>query len=179
MKIRLDQIVDQPFDWREQITLSTGEVEHPDILELGELFCRGRLAPVGTDHLLHGEMEYRQSLRCTRCLEPFESEVSAEIGFIVRVGGAAGTEGGERELEEEDLGFLRLKEPELETRPLWLEQLQLGVPMKPLCKEDCAGLCSQCGVDLNSEPCACETATDPRWAALAGLRNAPGSANEH
>ncbi len=178
MKIRLDQIVDQPFDWREQVTLSTGEIDHPDILELGELSCRGRLAPLGADHLLQGEMVYQQILRCTRCLEPFESEASAEIGYVVQVGGSPEAEDGERELDEEELGLLRLQEPELETRPLWLEQLQLGVPMKPLCREDCAGLCNQCGVDLNTEPCACGPATDPRWAALAGLRNTPGSANE-
>ena len=43
-------------------------------------------------------------------------------------------------------------------------------PMKPLCREDCCGLCHHCGANLNLEPCGCEEpATDPRWAALSGL----------
>lgn len=178
MKIRLDQVVDAAYDWQEQVVLAADELDHPDILELGVLSCRGRLAPVGSDHLLRGEVSYRQTLRCTRCLEPFDAPASAEIGCIVQVGGAD-LEGGERELEEKELGYVRLQEPELDTRPLWVEQIQLGVPMKPLCRMDCAGLCSECGANLNAGSCDCGPARDPRWAALVGLKNTSSPADEH
>ena len=43
-------------------------------------------------------------------------------------------------------------------------------PLKVLCRRDCKGLCPECGTDLNSEKCKCESlAIDPRWGALAGL----------
>jgi len=76
------------------------------------------------------------------------------------------------ELEPEDLGLLRLEDGILDTQPIVLEQVLLNIPMKPLCKQDCAGLCASCGADLNSEPCACERVHDPRWQALAALRRA-------
>ena len=47
---------------------------------------------------------------------------------------------------------------------------QLVIPMKPLCREDCAGLCQKCGKNLNEGPCACPTEEmDPRWAKLTQL----------
>jgi uncharacterized protein len=46
----------------------------------------------------------------------------------------------------------------------------LAVPMKPLCREDCSGLCQQCGKDLNKGQCDCnKSEIDPRWAKLADL----------
>ncbi len=60
----------------------------------------------------------------------------------------------------------------LETDPLLLEQLQLNVPMKPLCRPDCQGLCPTCGADRNEDACSCEErSADPRWAALAALKS--------
>jgi uncharacterized protein len=53
-----------------------------------------------------------------------------------------------------------------------LQELLLEVPMKPLCREDCAGLCPRCGALLGSDHCTCtaESAGDSRWAALARLK---------
>lgn len=73
------------------------------------------------------------------------------------------------ELLEEDLGVVALAEPLLDTRPVVVEQIHLGIPMKPLCREDCQGLCGQCGADLNEGPCSCAPAGDLRLAKLAAL----------
>ena len=52
------------------------------------------------------------------------------------------------------------------------ESLLLAIPMKIVCSEDCKGLCLTCGMNLNEERCNCKkTVVDPRWAALAKLRN--------
>ena len=60
----------------------------------------------------------------------------------------------------------------LATEPLVAEQVQLNLPTHPLCREDCRGLCPRCGANLNDGPCGCaEPPGDPRWAALAGLRD--------
>ena len=84
---------------------------------------------------------------------------------------AADLSSAELELSQEDLGVLTLENPEFETRPLLVEQLHLGIPMKPLCKEDCAGICSECGANLNAGACECGQQIDPRWAALGKLRS--------
>jgi len=55
---------------------------------------------------------------------------------------------------------------------LMREQFYLALPMKPLCVEDCHGLCVQCGTNLNRGSCSCERDwVDPRLAALAKLKN--------
>ena len=47
----------------------------------------------------------------------------------------------------------------------------MAVPMKPLCREDCQGLCPECGKDLNLGPCAgAHETVDPRWEALRALK---------
>ena len=72
----------------------------------------------------------------------------------------------ELELTEDDVGVLFLQEPELDTNPLLIEHVHLGVPMKPLCSEGCRGLCASCGKNLNTETCECRPSADPRWDAL-------------
>ena len=82
--------------------------------------------------------------------------------------GAAAPVGPEHALEAEELGVVEVPEDgEVELRPLLLEQIQLNVPMKPLCRADCAGLCPTCGANLNEGPCGCQKdEIDPRWEGL-------------
>lgn len=168
MKIRLDQ-VEEPYDWRETLELAVGDLNRSELVALGAVECRGRINPTYEGFLLRIALSYEQTLRCMRCLSPVTEPTSSEVDLLIHSGAEATDE--ELELQEEDLGVLVLEDPELDTRPILIEQIQLGVPMKPLCKDDCAGLCPSCGADLNAGPCGCEEATDPRWAALAGLRS--------
>ncbi len=58
--------------------------------------------------------------------------------------------------------------------PMAREALLLDLPLAPLCREGCAGLCPTCGADLNAGPCGCPPApVDPRWEALDVLRDDP------
>jgi uncharacterized protein len=54
--------------------------------------------------------------------------------------------------------------------PMLLDAIVLELPGSPLCREDCAGLCPQCGADRNEGPCGCVAPRDPRWANLDVLR---------
>lgn len=169
MKIHLDRVVDEPFDWQETLELADDELDLPEVVDLGEIQCRGRIRPTHPDYLLDASLTYVQTLRCVRCLEGFETPVASEVSLLIRVGEPE-TSAEELELEEEDLGILSIEEPQLDTHPILLEQVHLGVPMKPLCREDCTGLCADCGQNLNAGPCGCLASADPRWNALAGLK---------
>jgi len=77
-------------------------------------------------------------------------------------------------LEKSDLDAYFYEEPSVPVLPIVEERIQLAVPMKPLCSAECRGLCPQCGAELNSGPCGCESeTTDPRWEALKVLRGSP------
>ena len=70
-----------------------------------------------------------------------------------------------------DLDVLYYDEPVVALSPIAEERVQMAFPMKPLCREDCKGLCVVCGKDLNQGPCACAPETfDPRWEALKALK---------
>lgn len=170
MKIDLQKIVDQPFDWQEALQISQDELDQPDLIGLSEVRCQGRIRALPPGHLLQATLSYDQTLRCTRCLERFETDMSGSLDLVLEVS-APTVSSDEVELAEEDLGVLKLREPELETQPLVVEQIHLGIPMKPLCKEDCAGICSECGANLNAGACQCGPVVDPRWAALGKLRS--------
>ena len=74
------------------------------------------------------------------------------------------------EVTEGDLDVFPFDGETIDLEPLFREQFVLAVPYAPLCREDCKGLCAQCGIDLNSSTCTCEKPIDPRLAALKGLK---------
>jgi uncharacterized protein len=72
--------------------------------------------------------------------------------------------------EAEDDAY-RVGGTEIDLEPMLRDALTLALPLNPVCREDCAGLCAHCGKDLNEGACDCvEDTTDPRWEALASLR---------
>ena len=83
----------------------------------------------------------------------------------------ANTGEGEREIEEDDLTTAFYDNDEIDLGQLMREQFYLALPMKPLCRDDCNGLCPKCGTNLNPRPCDCKREwEDPRLAALKALK---------
>lgn len=75
------------------------------------------------------------------------------------------------ELAEDDLDLYGYEDEEVDLTPLFRDQVVLAVPFAPLCREDCKGLCPQCGADRNQETCDCKPPLDPRWAALQNIKS--------
>ena len=171
MQIWLDQVREEPFNWDETKQVSPESLDRPELLGLGPVTWRGQVVYADPGYFLRARLSYEQTLGCTRCLKPIVEQAQSDVELMILV--ERGPEsGGEHALHEQDLGILYLQDEFLETDPILIEQLQLNVPMKPLCREDCQGLCPTCGADRNAGPCACEeTTADPRWAALAALRD--------
>jgi uncharacterized protein len=72
---------------------------------------------------------------------------------------------------EEELDVEFYSQRTVPLRDLALEQVQLSMPMKPLCDENCLGLCPKCGANRSRQRCNCEVSiVDDRWNALQGIR---------
>src|SRR4029077_4763144 len=102
---------------------------------------------------------------CGRCLAGFDITVtpSIETRFVPSPTGR----GDEQELGAGDLGNDAEDQEPLALNALLETETSLALPMKPLCREECRGLCPVCGGNRNITACACETpALDSRWAAL-------------
>jgi uncharacterized protein len=121
---------------------------------------------------LEGTVQTVLELTCSRCLEPYRMPVDA--AFDVRyLPALEATADGEREVAEEDLDTSVYRDDQIDLNEVLREQFYLGMPMKPLCREDCAGLCPQCGINRNTGSCSCATEfEDPRLAPLRGLKQA-------
>jgi uncharacterized protein len=135
-------------------------------------------APVDLDVEVHkdaskvrvvGRLTTRLELACSRCLDPFEIPVDAQFDALF-LPAASNMGDDEQQVADEDLGVSFYKDDTLDLGELMREQFYLALPMKPLCRPDCQGLCPVCGINRNRETCSCQTAwTDPRFDALKRL----------
>jgi uncharacterized protein len=199
LRISLDQVRVEPVRWEESLEIPADSLGAPELLELSPLRVRGKVTFVDPSFHLHAEVTYTQSLRCDRCLEPFDAEVEVTVDLMLEQAGPADHEeartpagkpaepgsrrprfegaeraaGGEADadedqtqLEEDELGIVRVAGNEISTEPLLAEQVLLNLPMKPLCRPACAGLCPTCGADRNLEHCGCKLPADARLAGL-------------
>ncbi|HEV3140083.1 MAG TPA: DUF177 domain-containing protein [Vicinamibacterales bacterium] len=120
-------------------------------------------------HLV-GDVKTVLELPCSRCLEPFCQGVDAHFDLRYQPHSANIGE-DEREIEEDDLSTAFYENDEIDLGQLMREQCYLALPMKPLCREDCRGLCPVCGMNLNRGNCSCKVEwDDPRLAALKKLK---------
>jgi DUF177 domain-containing protein len=119
---------------------------------------------------LVGDVKTILELRCSRCLEAFRWPVDSHFDLRYQPH-AQNTGEGEQEIEEDDLTTAFYQNDEIDLAQLMEEQFYLSLPMKPLCADDCRGLCPQCGKNLNRESCDCKRDwDDPRFAALRALK---------
>ncbi|MBA3463828.1 MAG: DUF177 domain-containing protein [Deltaproteobacteria bacterium] len=114
---------------------------------------------------------------CSRCVNQARLEIDdrVRVTFLPKhempednTAAEAGDEGAE--VNEEDLDVFPYEGEHIDLESLFREEFVLAIPYAPLCREDCKGLCPQCGTDLNSGTCTCEKPIDPRLAALKGLK---------
>lgn len=118
--------------------------------------------------LVTGHIRAQVPLACGRCLEPYSVTVAPDVD--ARFVPARGTRGEERELGADDLETDVYSNGEIDLSALLETETTLALPMKPLCGDDCRGLCPVCGGNRNAKDCRCEVgAADPRWAPLKSL----------
>ena len=120
----------------------------------------GRVRNMAGAMVLNARLSSVLSLVCDRCARPFEREKTVEYETLLAFELANG--------ESDDIVLLD-GDGELDLDGLMEEVFLLEMDTKNLCSEDCRGLCSGCGADLNRESCRCKKEIDPRLAKLARL----------
>lgn len=128
----------------------------------------------GEQFHLVGGVKATLRLACGRCLEDFSFPVDA--GFdVLYLPHAQNAGEGEVEVEDDDLATAYYQDDQIDLGQLVREQFYLAIPMKPLCREGCKGLCPECGTNLNTGSCNCVREwTDPRLESLKALLNKGG-----
>jgi uncharacterized protein len=153
--------------------LLLSEAINPDDYELNAYNITGHVKFTRLNGRLRAEGTVRADvgMRCSRCLTEFTAPVTAPIEelFLQTHDVTSGLPVTSEEADDADLltidrnHIVNLAEPIRQT-------LLVNLPLQPLCRADCAGLCPQCGKNWNEGPCDCVTETvDPRLAALGAL----------
>ena len=123
------------------------------------------------DHIrVHGNVGTDIKLTCSRCLIEFTGPLTSVFTIFYTKSDDAQPE-DEVELGEEDLVSVTYNGDEIDFTGEIAEQILLGLPYKPLCSDDCKGLCFTCGADLNSAACRCsETNVSMVFSPLKGFK---------
>ncbi len=117
--------------------------------------------------LVKADSQTRGSFVCDRCLEEFERNVESHYSILYVQGQAVPSDAEET---EEEVQYLPVDANMIDLGEDVRQYLLLSLPLKTLCREDCAGLCPICGTNKNKVKCSCTVAqTDPRWADLKRL----------
>jgi uncharacterized protein len=96
---------------------------------------------------------------CRRCLVPVGGELVSEVHELYQ-------------LVVTDPDAFPIEHDQLDLVPIVRDVVMIDLPVVPLCRPDCAGLCPTCGVDRNQTPCTCDVAiVDDRWSALDALKD--------
>ncbi len=118
------------------------------------------------------QLETTVPLACSRCLEHYSECVKMELAeeFFPVIDVHSGLPVNSQQDQDED-SFTIDQNHILDLTEAVRQAVVLALPIKPLCNEDCAGLCAECGANLNQHPCSCATPdSDPRWAKLKRLQ---------
>src|SRR5262245_34009437 len=119
----------------------------------------------GLDLFFQGALQGDVVARCGRCLEEYGFPVGAPFRIVLTPRVAA-----IEEPDDDDTAVATYEGEEIDLAPFVYEEVLLGLPTRPLCREECLGLCPRCGGNRNVARCECPADTpDPRLAVLHAL----------
>jgi uncharacterized protein len=124
----------------------------------------------GTEVFISGMLDAVTTAACSRCAEEFALPHQRRFRYVLAP--KTMSDDNDLALRAEDLEFSFYQGDEVDLTPLIREQALLALAERPLCREDCRGLCPQCGANLNdADDCGCIIGgPDPRLAVLRSLK---------
>ena len=179
MQIRIEHIVSSPTDVHFNVDAQTlnGSLSRRDGGDGTECLLTSPLQVAlnhmrsGQDLLFDGTLCGDLVGQCARCLEEFPLSLDRPFSCVLMPLDSPNSLGRELELNHEDLAASFYSGDSVDVSALVQEQFFLALPSRPLCQDECKGLCEQCGVNLNVETCSCcPLWQDPRLAVLSTLR---------
>ena len=165
MRLIVSEIPEEGLEQRLDLSILVNERGNPD-----NVHAELNITKISKKVLIRGTVDGSVLLNCCRCLNDYS--YSLNILFDEEYDPKAEVDRVEdQELHKEDLGLSYYRDDEIDVTEVVKEQVLLSVPMKPLCNEECRGICSRCGIDLNKGSCACRhEELDPRLEPLQKLK---------
>ena len=163
MKIRIPDIPKEGLDLDIEESIDTDIVLSP-------VSARLRIDKAGAEIMVRGDLRAEIKLTCSRCLKEFNGSLTVPVDVVYHPVEELKDEAHPNEVKSEELDLDFYSGEELDLLDLIKEQVELNLPMKPLCDDACKGICPKCGTDLNVKSCTCSVKDiDPRFESLKKL----------
>jgi uncharacterized protein len=171
MRYRIKDIGDAGLEVQVPITAAWLATECPGVevepVPQG-VALHGRIDKSGESYLLRGQLRGALGTACSRCLEP----AAVELDVPVVVSYEETDEDGEESAADDEDGDVRsFTGGEIDLGPELRDEILLALPIGPLCRPDCAGICSVCGGNRNANPCDCEAKQRMASSKLSALKD--------
>ena len=145
-------------------------IDYNGISGISEVKVDLKIQKSDEEYFCQGNAHAKVVLECVRCLDKYESDMNFKTDFII-----CSEEYHDRLKDEaednENYVFCYGNEIKADITDIIREAIIIAVPMMPLCSEDCAGLCANCGINRNHQDCYCQTEViDERWRGLKDLK---------
>jgi uncharacterized protein len=171
MRIELASLEEGRGDFSHTYVSQDLKLDDERVTLCGDTHVRGKVKRSGAEAVIDGHVDTCVQVDCDRCLKPVQVPVSTDFSLEYITGGDY-EESQLAELTEEVMSVSVFDGESIDLDEIVKEQILLAVPTRTLCKNDCLGICPQCGNDRNAGECGCEQdEVDPRWSALKDLMN--------
>lgn len=171
MRIDVRELESGPLRMSGEIPQQELNLDPNDLKVWGKIPVALTAEKAGREVRIRGQIQAEVVLLCSRCLEPIRISLTPQFDQFYQRAGSAHLV-GEIALQEKDTEIAFFQGDFIEVSDIVREQIVLAVPMKPMCREDCQGLCPFCGRNRNQEACDCRALErDPRLAPLLKIKN--------
>jgi len=143
LRINAGFLINQPIGSNREIHFDLPEIQLSPDLDVNNLNGLVRLTRTPKGVLVEANFDAEMKNECVRCLAEFSQTVSTEFAEMYAFNKRAVTESG----------LILPDDGNIDLGPLVREYLLLEIPIRPLCRPDCKGLCPECGEDLNLNTC--------------------------
>ena len=164
LRLSVAEILGRPGEYRDTAVRRPLPGVGMALARLGEQGIEGdlRIESVIEGVLVTGRVQGEAVMQCARCLNEFRQDVTLRVCELFA---------GPGHEASDDVDVYQVEGMEIDLEPMVRDAVTLALPLNPLCRKDCKGLCGTCGTDLNQGACDCKDDDfDPRWAALSDLR---------
>ena len=168
MKLYLDRFDSFPCHTSLKAEPDEISIEYESLVQIDKAELELDIQMAGEEFFCQGTAKASVRVTCARCLEEFNDELASTTDFIIC---SKESHESHRSVEDnEEYVYFEGPDLQVDVSGIMREAVIVELAIKPLCSEDCRGLCPKCGVNRNERTCTCrDNHTDERWDALRKL----------
>lgn len=174
MFLDLKKIAPEGLSFEHELRIPDLEGGAGDTVTVERCLLTGDVSKAKHGFALSARLDVAARVECGRCLEPFRTSIVRDF-FLTLVPDAETARGKEYD-EDEEATLFPCSEGRADLLEIAREQIYLNLPLKPICREGCKGLCPVCGANRNLTECDCKNVdVDPRLLPLLDFKNRPAT----